>query len=174
MKHYLFLLLSLVFFIFSCKKEENKTNTPIQKTGMDTAVKHPKYTELDKTSTKEIEKWKEYFILENFLQQLKKITPAEALNNALELKQLTKHLKDSLNITTLKTPAFKARMNVFQNEILRLNDMENIPAITPKEVNSQLSKVFVLFGSMNTKINTIYAKKQFDKEINLDSLFNFK
>lgn len=174
MKNSVLLLFSLIFLVFSCKNDQKKATTHIQKTGMNTAVKHPEYTKLSKTPTKEIEKWKAYFMLDNFLKQLKNITPTEALNSSFEIHRLTKELKESLHIKTLKTPAFKARMNVFENETLRLKDMENIPAITPKEVNAQVTKIFGLFGSMNDKINTVYAKKQFDKEINLDSLFNIK
>lgn len=160
--------------VFSCKNEENQTNTTVQETGMNATVKQPKYTQLDENSVKEIKEWKEYFVVDNFLQQLKNTTLTEALNNSTEISTLTKDLKDSLTIKTLKTAAFKARMNVFENEILRLKDMKSIPAITPKEVDSQLKKVFLLFGSMNNKINTIYTKERFDKEVNLDSLFGFK
>jgi hypothetical protein len=158
----------------ACKNKDTQKDTLVQKTGMDAAVKHFKKTQLDEASTKKIKKWKEYFIVNDFILQFKNTTPTEVLNNALELKTLTKQLKDSLNIETLKTPAFKARMNVFENEVLRLADMTYIPSITSSEINKQTTKIFALFGSMNSKINTVYAKKRFDKAIKLDSLFNFK
>jgi len=49
--------------------------------------------------------------------------------------------------------------------------MTLIPSISASEVNSQVEKIMVIFGSVNDKINTVYTKKKFDKEINLDSLF---
>ncbi|CAM1334633.1 hypothetical protein [Tenacibaculum aestuariivivum] len=173
MKHYIFVLISFLLLISSCKKEDKKNNTPIQKTGMDIPVTYAKPAQLDNTSSKEIKKWKEYFIVADFITQLENTTPTEALNNALELKTLTKQLKDSLNIKTLQTPAFKARINVFENEVLRLADITYISSITSKEVNNHIKKIHLLFGGINTKINTVYAKKRFDKAIKLDSLFNF-
>ena len=80
-------------------------------------------------------------------------------------------MKDSLAIKSLKTPAFKSRMNVLENEILRLLDMNEIPAITAKEVNAQIDKMFLVFGSLNDKINTVYDQEKFNKEINLDDFF---
>nr|BFF38939.1 hypothetical protein BACY1_07440 [Tenacibaculum mesophilum] len=138
---------------------------------MNISVEHTDYSKINEKYVDEIKPWKEYFIVEDFLQELKNTTPTEALNNALELKTLTKQLKDSLNIETLKTPAFKARINVFENETLRLADMTFIPSISANQVNSQVEKIMMLFSSVNDKINTVYTKKKFDSEINLDSLF---
>lgn len=174
MRSFFILLFSSLFIILSCKKENTQNKKTIQKTDVNTSVKHPEYSTLDKESSKKVKKWKEYFIAEEFIIQFKNTSPTEALNNALELKNLTKQLKDSLNIQTLKTPAFKARVNVFENEVLRLVDMTYIPSISSKEVNIQVEKVLALFGSMNDKINTVYAKKRFEKTIKLDSIFNFK
>ncbi|PKH49496.1 hypothetical protein CXF68_01790 [Tenacibaculum sp. Bg11-29] len=174
MRHILFIFFSFVLIASSCKNKNVKRDAPVKKTGMNTAIKHSKNTPLNETPTKEIKNWKEYFILKDFIQLLKNTSPTEALNNALELKKLTKHLKDSLNIETLKTPAFKARMNVFENEVLRLTDMTYIPSITSKEINNQVNKVLDLYGGMNDKINTVYIKKRFDKEIKLDSIFKFE
>ncbi|WCC46824.1 hypothetical protein [Tenacibaculum finnmarkense] len=174
MKYPLYLLVFLVLIASSCKKEAPQQRVSVKKTGMDGSVKHLKYATLHKDAAKNIENWKEYALVENFLQQFKNSTPTAALNNAIELKELTKQLKDSLKIKTLQKPAFKARINVFENEVLRLADMTYIPAITSREINIQVAKIHLLFGSMNTKINTVYTKQQFDKEINLDSLFNFK
>lgn len=174
MRYFLFILFSFLLISFSCQKKDIKKNEAVKKPTMDVVIKNSKYARLDDASSKEIKLWKEYFITADFLQKLEKTTPVEALNNAIELKKLTKQLKGSLNIKTLKTPAFKARVNVFENEVLRLADMTYIPAITATEINTQLAKVFSLYGSMNTKINTVYAKQRFDKAIKLDSLFNFK
>ncbi|MGB1042002.1 MAG: hypothetical protein ACPGU6_01280 [Tenacibaculum sp.] len=174
MKYLFSFLLSFLLLSISCKKEASQKDNIVSKTGMDTSTKHAKSTDLEKDPRKQIKDWKEYFIAEDFIKQFENTTATEALNNAIELKTLTKQLKDSLNIDILRTPAFKARMNVFENEVLRLADMTYIPSIPSKEVNSQVAKILALFGSMNTKINTVYAKRKFDKAIKLDSLFNFK
>jgi len=174
MRYILFVLFSFLLIASSCKKKDDQKAAPVKKTGMNTAIIHSKNTLLDKTSIKEIKNWKEYFTLNDFIEHLENTTPTEALNNALELKTLTKNLKDSLNIKILKTPAFKARMNVFENEVLRLADMTYIPSITSQEINTQVTKILNLYGGMNDKINTVYIKKRFDKAIKLDSIFNFK
>ncbi len=172
MKPFQILIFSFLVIFLSCKKDGNQNKETVQKTDINTSVKHPEYTVLDKESIQEIRNWKEYFITDEFLAQFKTISPTDALNNALELKDLAKQLKDSLNIETLKTPSFKARVNVFENEVLRLADMTYIPSISSKNVNSQVEKMLSLFSSMNDKINAVYAKKRFDKAVKLDSLFN--
>lgn len=171
MSRFLYVTASLILLVSSCqKKEEQKTELPT-KTEMHVSVKHSDYSKINDDYLKEIKPWKEYFTVDDFLHELKNTTPTEALNNAVELKKISKQLKDSLNIEALKTPAFKARINVFENETLRLADMTLIPSISASEVNSQVEKIIVIFGSVNDKINTVYAKKKFDTEINLDSLF---
>ncbi|REH56659.1 hypothetical protein C7448_101702 [Tenacibaculum gallaicum] len=171
MSRFLFVIASLFFLVTSCKKKEKQKEVLPTKTEMNISVKHTDYSEINEKYIDEIKPWKEYFTVEDFLQELKNTTPIEALNNALELKTLTKQFKDSLNIETLKTPAFKARINVFENETLRLADMTFIPSISAHQVNSQVEKIMMLFSSVNDKINTVYTKKKFDSEINLDSLF---
>lgn len=170
MRRFLFVIATFLI-LFSCqKKKSQNTETPL-KTEMNVSVEHSDYSKVKEDFLQEIRPWKEYFIVEDFLQELKNTSPTEALNNALELKTLTKHLKDSLNIEPLKTSSFKARINVFENETLRLADMTYIPSISANEVNGQVEKIMVIFGSVNDKINTVYTKKKFDSEINIDSLF---
>lgn len=171
MSRFLLVIASLFILVTSCKKKSVQKEEFPTKTEMNISVKHADYSEINKKYVDEIKPWKEYFIVEDFLQELKNTSPTEALNNALELQTLTKQFKDSLNIESLKTPAFKARINVFENETLRLADMTFIPSISAQQVNSQVEKIMMLFSSVNDKINTVYTKKQFDSEINLDSLF---
>ncbi len=171
MSRFLFIAAFLFLLVASCQKKKSEKTALPTKTDMNLLVTHADYSKLNDEYLKEIRPWKEYFIVDDFLQELKETTPVEALNNAVELKKLTKHLKDSLNIESLKTSAFKARINLFENETLRLADMTLIPSISGNEVNAQVGKVLSLFGSVNAKINTVYAKKKFDAEINIDSLF---
>lgn len=172
MRLFLAILLSSIFFMQSCQKKDNSKKNTIKKTAMSIAVTHTRAKKLNNYSIKEIKKWKEYFIVEDFIHQLDKTTPTEALNNAIELKTLSKHLKDSLNVKDLMIPSFKARIHVFENEVLRLADMTYIPSISATDVNNQVEKVLTIFSSLNAKINTLYDKKRFDSEINIDSIFN--
>ena len=63
------------------------------------------------------------------------------------------------------------RRYVLRNEALRLKDMTLIPAIQPNQVNEQVDKIIMVFNSYTQKVNTIYNKKKFDEEIDLDAIF---
>lgn len=165
-------ILILLVISISCtsKKQQNKANT-VDSTDMSSIKNYADYTSLDERASRKVKDWNEYQELEEFLQEFKSVSPTEALNNALELKRLTKQLKDSSDIDIMKLPAFKARINVFENEVLRLADMTYISAIKANDVSAQIERTLALFGSVNSKLNNIYLKEQFDAEINLDSLF---
>ena len=175
-------MLKLILFIvvvsisfFACSKEV-KTKEEQKKTisKMSLIIDHKKSVEVSTLAKKEIESWNEYNDLKDFLSRFHKISPTEALNVAIELKDLTKTMRDSLKIKDLKVNALKARINVFQNEVLRLVDMTLIPAIKDYEVNNQIDKVLLVFSSLNEKINTIYSKKEFDKEVDLENFFELE
>ncbi len=176
------IMLKLILFIvvvsisfFACSKEV-KTKEEQKKTisKMSLIIDHKKSVEVSTLAKKEIESWNEYNDLKDFLSRFHKISPTEALNVAIELKDLTKTMRDSLKIKDLKVNALKARINVFQNEVLRLVDMTLIPAIKDYEVNNQIDKVLLVFSSLNEKINTIYSKKEFDKEVDLENFFELE
>ncbi|CAL2102758.1 conserved protein of unknown function [Tenacibaculum sp. 190130A14a] len=164
------LLLFVIGISCTAKKQEDKSKV-VNKTNMTSVKTYADYTDLDDRATKKLKDWNEYHELKEFLGEFKSVSATEALNNALELKRLTKQLKDSSDIDIMKIPAFRARINVFENEVLRLADMTYISAIKANEVSAQIEKTLTLFGSVNAKLNNIYLKKQFDAEINLDSLF---
>ena len=46
--------------------------------------------------------------------------------------------------------------------------MNSIPAITAKEVNTQVDKIINAFSAVNAKINTTLSKKKFEDEITID------
>lgn len=169
-KQFLIYFLGAILF-FGCKKEAQKTEEVVEKPQMSIAVAHKRNAVLNALSQEKIKAWKEYNSVSDFLTRFENISPSQALSNASEVKDLCKKLKDSIRIDDLKTPAFKSRLNVFENEVLRLADMNSIPAITPKEVNLQVDKLFLLFSSINEKINTVFTQKQFDKGIDMEDFF---
>lgn len=160
-----------LLLVVGCKKNVQKTKEIIKKPEMSVVVNHKKTTILTDLSKSKINNWKEYNEVNTFLTRFENTSPNDALNNALELKDLSKNLKDSIRIEDLKIPSFKARLNVFENEALRLADMTYIPAITPKEINQQIDKLFLVFNSVNAKINTFFVEQEFDEDINLDDFF---
>ncbi len=114
---------------------------------------------------KEIVEWEYYTTVRDFLGKFKKITPNEALGNALELTSLVKALKDSAKPKILNTQSLQARIHLLENESLRLSDMTKISAIKAEEVNTQVSKIFDAFSALNSKINTVYLQQNLSKDI---------
>ena len=166
---------SLLFITFiSCKKSVQTPDVNTKKSDMTLAVKHKNFGELTNSSKEMISDWEEYETLHELITSYQNISPEEALGNASDLHVYVDRMKDSLTIKSLKTPAFKSRMNVLENEVLRLLDMNEIPAITAKEVNAQIDKMFLIFGSLNDKINTVYDQEKFNEEINLDDFFELE
>ncbi|TCI94232.1 hypothetical protein [Tenacibaculum sp. M341] len=141
---------------------------------MSTTKTHKKTVEVSSLAQKEIESWKEYNEVNEMVSRYYNVSPNDALDMSLELSNLIKIMNDSLKIQDLKVSALKARVNVFENEVLRLVDMKSIPAIKDHEVNSQVDKMLLVFSSFNEKINMIYNKKKFDEEIDLNNFFELK
>ena len=122
------------------------------------------------THLKEVKDWNELQDIDSFFVKFRKITPNEALSNAIELKDLIKHLNDSVP-EKFKIPSLTARINILYNEALRLADLTRIGAIKAQEVNTQVDKTMAAFSNINTKINSILAKIRFENEIDIDVTF---
>ena len=120
---------------------------------------------------KEVKDWNALQDIDSFFVKFRKITPNEALSNAIELKDLIKRLNDSIKPKKFQTPSLTARINVLYNEALRLADLTRIGAIKAQEVNTQVDKTMDAFSNINTKINTILAKIRFENEIDIDVTF---
>ena len=146
------------------KKDESLSLKNVVKKNIDYDVVKPIY----KT---ELENWAAYRNVDLFLEKYKLISPNEALNNALELQDLTLALKDNINVEILKTPSFQARLNVLHNEVLRLSDMTYISAIKADEVNDQVEKILIIFSAINNKINTVFTREKFESEITVKDIF---
>jgi len=123
------------------------------------------------THLKEVKDWNELQDIDSFFVKYRKITPNEALSNAIELKDLIKRLNDSVKPEKFKIPSLTARINILYNEALRLADLTRIGAIKAQEVNTQVAKTMDAFSNINIKINTILAKMRFENEIDIDVTF---
>lgn len=167
MKNLIIFVLFFCVFI-GCKKNVQQTKENLKKPELNIATNYPKPDALNLYSEKNLSYWKEYETLASFFKIYDKISLNEALNNAIELKGLVKKLKDSIKPKILDNNAFKTRVNVLENEVLRLVDMSYIPAIKSEEINTQVLKVIEVFSSLNQKINTLYSQKRFEDAINVD------
>ncbi len=126
---------------------------------------------LTPTTKKEIKNWKEYQLVDEVITNFYAISKAEALNNSQELSRLVTNLRDSIRNEKHKDPSLKARINILQNECLRLEDMSNIQAITPEEVTASVKRTLEAFSGLNAKLNSLYAVSDLENELILDPDF---
>ena len=138
---------------------------------MSIAAMHTATENVLSTHLKEVKDWNALKDIDSFFVKFRKITPNEALSNAIELKDLIKRLNDSVKPEKFKIPSLTARINILYNEALRLADLTRIGAIKAQEVNTQVDKTMAAFSNINTKINTILAKIRFENEIDIDVTF---
>ncbi len=157
----------IFFFLFflSCKNNTTIQEPEIQKSDKNIVQKHKAALLLENISNKKVVNWKEYQQVSNNLKQFSTISANEALNNAIQLSDRVKFLKDSIRPKELINLSFRTRINVLENEALRLKDMTFIPAITANEVNTQVDKIIAAFSATNSKINTIYSQLEVEQNI---------
>ncbi|MFK8060692.1 MAG: hypothetical protein AB8B78_11445 [Polaribacter sp.] len=172
MKNSIYLIIVLTC-LFSCKQEKqsNLANNPIEKPQLSIEQKHKKIVTVLPVFKKEVKDWEELKTVHSFLEKFETISSKEALVNALQLRDLTKSLKDSVKPKIFDMPSLNARINVFYNETLRLADLTFIPAATANDINLQIDKTLSTFSSINSKINTILSKKRFEDEVDVDFTF---
>lgn len=164
---YIYLLVLSVFVVSCGNKQENKEEIK-PKPLMTLVQSHAKTAPVLPTFYDEVKDWKYLKEVDSFFVKYQKISPNEALSNAVELKDLVKSLKDSLKPKKFDIPSVNARINILYNEVLRLADITEISAIEAAEVNNQVDKTMSAFSDINTKINTVLAKIRFENEIDID------
>jgi hypothetical protein len=169
---YLFIFLTLVL-LFSCdKRQENtKQEQDDSKPLLSVVKRHAAIKKIDTAFNKEVIEWEEVQTVNNFLARFKKVSPNEILSNALELNDLVKSLIDSVKPQPFNTDSFNARLNILYTETLRLADMNSISAIKADEVNLQIEKIIDAFSAVNSKINSVLAKRRFEDAIEVDVSF---
>jgi hypothetical protein len=159
-----FLILFFLVFL-SCNSNNANQKTKVQKSDMNIVQKHDVSLNLEKQSINKIENWNEYQSVTENLELFSSISPSEALNNAIKLSEVVKFLKNSIRPKELINLSFRTRVNVLENETLRLKDMTFIPAITANEVNTQVDKILAAFSATNSKINTVYSQLEVEQDI---------
>jgi hypothetical protein len=169
---YSFLLIILVFSI-SCtktKKVEEVTTTTDSLIVDDTEriINNTSET-LIPEAKRSLKDWKEYQKLDQFMLKYYNVSNLEALNNAKELSELVKNLKDTIRVEKLKELNVVARFNVLHNETLRLADMATIPSISKEEVKEEVKKIIDLYSAVNSKINTIYKAEDLQNSLEVDT-----
>ena len=111
MKHILYLFLFV--FLFSCgNNKKNTLKITKEKPKLSIAKQHTTLEKVNAIFSNEIENWQELKTVKDFLKKFEKISPNEALSNALELRDLVSSLRDSIKPKKLNIPAFNARINI--------------------------------------------------------------
>lgn len=162
---YFYLIFFIVFCVSCGKKTQKVEEKPTTTAEFSTTKKHMIPVSIKASNEKEIVSWEYYTTVRTFLQKFQNATPNEALGNALELTSLVKALKDSVKPEMFRTRSLNARINLLENEALRLSDMTKISAIKAAEVNAQIDKVLQAFSSLNSKINTVYLQQNLSDDI---------
>ena len=175
MRSYIFVFFVSLFIFISCKKDTN--SVLIDSVLIDTiAVNSTKNINgigesLKPNVKRAVRNWEEYQLVDAMITRFYAISNAEALSNAKELSTLSKQLKDSIRDKQLEVSSVKARLNVFSNECMRLEDMATISAIKQEEVAYEIKKILEAFSGVNAKLNSIYSVDNLEKELELDPDF---
>jgi len=121
-----------------------------------------------------VENWNEYQQLDQFLTAFYSISPTEALNLSKELSTITKQLKDSISIERFTRPDISIRINVLNNNVLRLADMATISSINSEEVKMEIQSILDAFSALNAKINNITSQEKLETELDTLNLLKIK
>lgn len=167
-----FLSLLLSFFIFSCDnnlKNETLSNKEIAQKSNATDDEFFKITlkkvKLHSEAKKVVEDWQEYIAVSEFIPEFYNTSTKQALFNSIEFYKLTSYLKDSTKIEQFTKPSIKTRINVLNNEALRLFDMDSIPSITNKEVIHETENIINAYNALNIKINNSVKRELLAKDL---------
>ena len=165
-------IFSILFLLLaSCNNTKKVENTNDIKDSIENSgrIVNTINVTLISSAKKDLDNWKEYKNLDDFLIKYYNISYFDALDNAKELSGLVKSLKDSLSVEKLNKKNVVARINVLENEALRLADMATISSITNQEVKTEVDKIVELFDALNSKINTIYKTEELQKSLEIDT-----
>lgn len=156
------------FFLFSCKESVNDETKFESLKKQDTIRQYftVKISEPLLPEAKEFVKgWGEYQNLNKFLKQHASSNAEETMFNAKELSRLASEMKDSIRIEALKTPAYQIRLNVLQNEALRLKDMSELPNLPEQTIIDEYKKIYAAFSAFNSKLNNNLKQDKLNNEL---------
>ena len=163
----LYIVFIILFTIVSCNDSNSKKELiPEQKSkpANHTKTKNA-IIDLSPKAKKMTQNWMEYQNINEYIQQYKDISITNSLLNAKHLAELTQQLKDSIRIEKLDNSSVKIRLNVLNNEALRLADMATINQITEKEVILENKNILNAYSALNIKINNIVSQENLNSQL---------
>ncbi len=120
---------------------------------------------LDPEAKSMVASWPEYKKVEQLISEFYDITTDQALQKSTELSQATQQLRDSVRVDRFLQPDLQMRLNVMNNIALRLNDMNAIAKINPREISEEVGNLMQLFSSINRRLNNIVRQEALEKEL---------
>lgn len=162
-------LLIVVFSVFvACSSPEKKAaeeqlNGSLKNSSKN--ITHSIGEVLSSEARKLVENWQEYLNTEKIISEYYDISITKAITNAQELSKTTQLLKDSIRVERFHQPDLKMRLNVLHNIALRLNDMNDIPEISEKEIENEVHSLISAFNSITIKTNDIINQETLEKEL---------
>lgn len=172
MKYIIPFLLIILLTGFSCNRNKETLNVSEKSDSLkldENRIENRIGETLISEAKAAMDNWNEYQLVDELLLKYYSISTLEALSNADELSRLVKMMKDSIKIENLKKPNIIARINVLENETLRLADMATIPSISKEEVKEEVSNILAIYSAMNSKINTIYKSESIQNLLEVDT-----
>lgn len=161
-------LFVLFFLSIGCsnngnKKTENQQSSNLENTSDN--ITHSIGEVLSPEARKLIEPCKEYTVVEGLIGEYYDISVTKAIANSQELSNATQQLRDSIRIERFTNPDLKIRLNVLHNTALRLHDLQQIPEINNKEVETEVSNLINAFTSITNKLNNAVKQERLEKEL---------
>lgn len=156
----------------SCKTEQRKETSAIaidSISSVEEKIQSTIKTTLSKTSREALKGWAEFEEVDDFMLNYYNISISDALSLSSELNDLVTLMRDSVRVENLNIATVKARLNVLQNETLRLRDMSNITSITSEEVSQEVQSILEVYDSFLSKVNTIYKAEELQKALEFDT-----
>lgn len=165
MKNKIFLCVCISIMLFSCKKKTNDVvgDDEVEMVEQDLIVSNIG-VQLSKESAKELESWAEYQMAKSILDGYTSITKGRALENAKNLSDLVRGMKDSKYPEIIDRDDVIIRLSVLLNHSLRLQDMRAISSISDEEVEAEIRKMLTAYSSLNDKINAVIKIEDYERK----------
>lgn len=171
MKYNFWFVLSIFFFIISCERGAKKQIIADRLDSIQNSeekIQRKINITLSKASRDALKNWHEFEEVDEFMLNYYNISVSDALSLSSELNDLVVLMKDSVRVHNLKIAPIHSRLNVLQNETMRLKDMSTINSITSEEVTKEVYSILEVYDSFLTRVNTIYKVEELQNGLEFD------
>ena len=161
-------IIIICLIILGCSKPTNQqqqTKPELAQDDNQLNITHSIGEVLDPEAKSIVASWQEYQKVEALISEFYNISTDQALQKSSELAEATQQLRDSVRVERFLQPDLQMRLNVMNNIALRINDMNDISQIDPKEISDEVGNLMQLFSSINRRLNNIVRREALEKEL---------